>query len=501
VRRPLYEQLLMGRRSTLIFAPRGGGKTATRLMIQSECRPAAPYSSILAVDFTDFSPFIESYTTAHAFSLGDYLPYILRRALKCLLQSLAHLRLPDKQLASEGLEELRYWMDRYAPSWLSPRTLPELLRWCAPSAEAKILRLWAKLAAEKRQRLPEASPVINDLVEWWHLLRQASPGLPPLAHESPSQTIHTFAHFANGLLSLGGTPCEVIYLLVDGVDEYALTQADATATQTLLKPWLGNLHFLETPGLVVKFFLPAEQRPALEALARLDRLEVATLVWDRASTDSLRNLLRRRIQTFSQRGMQRLDEMCAAELRHWIEDAMLEEASDSPRSLLRLGYLLFAEHCRSDPEPGSEIQANEWQRALERFRATQPQQVHHPAPAAVAPPSSSASPGQQPLLRVDILSGRVFRGDEEILPPLAEREFKLLAHMYRRREQVCSRNEIALAVYGSEGAAALDAVADADQAIGSLVYRLRKKIEPPGYAEPLYIQTIPGRGFRLQNAA
>jgi DNA-binding winged helix-turn-helix (wHTH) protein len=42
-------------------------------------------------------------------------------------------------------------------------------------------------------------------------------------------------------------------------------------------------------------------------------------------------------------------------------------------------------------------------------------------------------------------------------------------------------------------------VADADQAIGSLVYRLRKKIEPPGTSEPLYIQTVPGRGFRLQN--
>jgi hypothetical protein len=373
-----------------------------------------------------------------------------------------------------------------------------LLRWYAPSAEAETLRLWARLAAEKHHRLSDTNPLINEFVEWWRLLRQASPSPPPLLHESPSQTVSTFVQFAAGLLSLGRAPCEVVSLLVDGVDEYALTQANAAATQTLLKPWLGNLHFLETPGLVVKFFLPAEQRSALEVLARLDRLEVATLVWDRASTNSLRDLLRRRIQTFSQRGMQRLDEMCAPELRHWIEDAMLEEAGDSPRSLLRLGYLLFAEHCRFDPEPGSEIQADEWQRALDRFHASHSQEVRELTPAAV-PPLPSEPPSQQPLLRVDVLSGRVFRGEEEIQPPLADREFKLLVHLYRRREHVCSRNEIALAVYGSEGAAALDAVADADQAIGSLVYRLRKKIEPPGTSEPLYIQTVPGRGFRLQN--
>lgn len=460
-----------------------------------------PHSAILAVDFTDFSPFLENYTTARALSLGDYLPHIVRRVLKCLLQGLAHLRLPDKLPSSEWTQELRYWVEQYARGWLSPRALPEIIRAVVPSAPAEKLSLWARLAAETRQRLPDASPTVNELVEWWRALSQAAPRPPPLDYELPSQSLQALVSFATGLLSQGRAPCEVVYLLVDGVDEYALTQSDPAATQALLKPWLGNLHFLETPGLVVKFFLPAEQRPALEALARLDRLEVAELVWDRASTNSLRELLRRRIQAFSQRGMQRLDEMCAAGLRHWIEDAMLEEAGNSPRSLLRLGYLLFEEHCLHNPQPGSEIQVAEWQRALDRFRATQLREAQKPAATVASPALPPELPGPYPLLRVDVSSGRVFRGEEEIQPPLAEREFRLLAHLYRRREQICSRAEIALAVYGPEGSAALDAVSDADQAIGSLVYRLRKKIEPPGLAEPLYIQTVPGRGFRLKNAA
>lgn len=113
----------------------------------------------------------------------------------------------------------------------------------------------------------------------------------------------------------------------------------------MLRPLLGNLRLLEMPHLAVKLFLPAEQQPALEAIARVDRLDAFTLSWDSAAksghTQSLRELLRSRVRFFHALGSYSLSEMCTRELRHSIEDALLEEGGDSPRNLLRLGNQLF----------------------------------------------------------------------------------------------------------------------------------------------------------------
>jgi hypothetical protein len=256
---------------------------------------------------------------------------------------------------------------------------------------------------------------------------------------------------------------------------------------------------LEIPGLAVKFFLPAEQRSTLERAARTDRLDVQTLTWAYGKKEALREVLRRRIATFNRRGMQRLEELCAPELQPWIEGALLDEGGDSPRSLIRLGNELFKEHCRDLPMSGSEIQIGSWQQALERFRSIRRTELERdPLPSA---PAVSVSLGtNQPVLRVEVLSGRVFRNEVELLPPLADQEFRLLAFLYQRRGHICSHMEIGQVVFsGQDGP--LEAMNGVDEALRSLVYRLRKRIEPVSGGEHVFVKTVPGRGYRLDNAA
>jgi hypothetical protein len=312
--------------------------------------------------------------------------------------------------------------------------------------------------------------------------------------------------FVVDLLSLGSIPCKVMYLLVDGIDEFNITQNNPKISGDILGPLLGNVRFLEIPYLAVKFFLPTEQRAELEGVTRLDRLEgeLHTLTWDwstkrEISVDDLRELLRRRIRAFNDVGLQTLDELCAPDLRHWIEDALLRECRNSPRNLLRLGNLLFMEHCREYPQPGSEIQRTQWEKAVKRFRATLVREE-------VTMDSWKEHPviheEKTPSLFVDLEAARVFIGGKELIEPLSNREFRLLAYLYQHKGKVCSRDDIRWHVFTNESdddqTRNIACETITEENINSVVYRLRKKL---GEQNDFFIKTITGRGFLLKNAS
>ncbi len=73
---------------------------------------------------------------------------------------------------------------------------------------------------------------------------------------------------------------------------------------------------------------------------------------------------------------------------------------------------------------------------------------------------------------------------------LSPKEFNLLALLYERRGQVCSKDEIGEAVWPEYNADVYD------YQIENLVRRLREKLEPdPG--EPLLLVTVRGMGYKL----
>ena len=93
-------------------------------------------------------------------------------------------------------------------------------------------------------------------------------------------------------------------------------------------------------------------------------------------------------------------------------------------------------------------------------------------------------------VRVDVESGHVWV-DGQLIPPLTELEYRLLLLLYGRLGDICTKDQIADAVWGTDYVEVVD-----DARIDKLVSRLRQKIEPqPG--EPHYVTTIRGRGYRL----
>jgi len=93
-------------------------------------------------------------------------------------------------------------------------------------------------------------------------------------------------------------------------------------------------------------------------------------------------------------------------------------------------------------------------------------------------------------VRVDVESGHVWV-DGQLIPPLTELEYRLLLLLYGRLGDICTKDQIAEAVWGTDYMEAVD-----DARIDKLVSRLRQKIDRQP-KEPRYLITIRGRGYQL----
>jgi DNA-binding response OmpR family regulator len=90
-------------------------------------------------------------------------------------------------------------------------------------------------------------------------------------------------------------------------------------------------------------------------------------------------------------------------------------------------------------------------------------------------------------LRIDLLSRRVWRGDESI--EISNREFALLEHFMRHRGQVLSRGQILSALWDNS-------FDTGSNVVNVYVTHLRRKIDRPG--EPSLITTVRGAGYRFE---
>jgi hypothetical protein len=96
----------------------------------------------------------------------------------------------------------------------------------------------------------------------------------------------------------------------------------------------------------------------------------------------------------------------------------------------------------------------------------------------------------RPGVYVDVDSGDV-SVDGKSVPVLTDHEYRLLLLLYGRINKIVTRDDVAESVWGADYMENID-----DARCDKLLSRLRAKIEPDP-ANPKYLQTVRGRGYKL----
>ncbi len=321
-------------RSSVVFAPKGCGKTAQRVMIDRLCRRKAfGRGRALGVTFSDFETIpIGSQQNRHPTSVHPHLIEILHRAMESLALDLIH----DRTI-----------FDQYT----------QISRW------NKLYLQWFLFGFGRELSLNQRAELIKRDIKPIAVGNGAGKTVKKHFNEklraSSSDLMRQF------VLTLKPMGYDAVYVLVDCVDEMPTTACDIDSAIRLLSPLLAHLKLLDLPGVAFKFFLPLEWAGDLKEsrVLRSDRLQVRTLQW--ADMDLL-EMLRKRLEAFG--GPNDLTQLCEDSLGDSIVEEMVQLAVCSPRNLIRLGNFLFAEHCKKMTGGGcSKITRAAWENAKERF--------------------------------------------------------------------------------------------------------------------------------------
>jgi hypothetical protein len=352
----------------LVFAPRGSGKTALRVMLDYYCcRGYIPGGKVLSVLHTDLSVLEEVVRLNPQIPLSRFhAEMILRAGLAALCrQAKEEPTLQDtlqKELEPDERNYLRWYVSLYGRN-LSLSQM-RFLRQLGLHLESK------EGMGFLAQRKEKPIHLFNSLLE-------DKPG---------GSYVLLLQHFVE--LLLNPKLFVACYVLVDGVDELESTATDWAHAVALVEPLAANLKLLDLPGVGFKFFLPAELKPYLEAreAVRCDRVLWYDLVW---TEKRLLKLLHKRLLVFSDYHIESLDQICVDALKGGrLEREMVETCGDSPRNLLRLGQELLHQQATlvSEEEEDWRIREEAWGQAKMAMLSDVQGQSH---PLAVEPPPAA----------------------------------------------------------------------------------------------------------------
>lgn len=446
--------------TTFLFAGRGCGKSAHRVITQQRSRPTDPHSAVLTIPYTDFTAFLnESATALVQPNLDAHLKALLKCAVGILLAELSQRPDTWSALLPDEQAEFKCLVLTFAPDLLRPTDVARRLAGHTKKVSLSALQIAIRqnnLGALMKEHSLTKSP---RFAFWASLLSTPTASV---------QTADSFAAFRRYVDFVRSLEIDAVYVLVDGVEEM-LPSAEPETWADFLLPLITSLPLMEMPHVAFKFFLPTTVGAVLKKKdsARFDRFRTFDLSWD---AESLRKLLALRLSSFNKKG---IDSLKALAEEHFatVDNDLIRRAQGSPRAMILTGHFLFEAHCANSPKPDSYLKSNELKIAVEKFDRDYRSLIT-----------------SVPLMRVDDKAGIVYKGGLPQNVKLSKREFKVLTFLYQAYRMIRTEEEITAAIGGYVSNIAFD----------SMMSRLRDKIEADP-DNPLYLITERGRGYRLSN--
>jgi len=316
---PPYFQSVLGQpsnpESQIVFAPRGGGKSAQRRMIEM----ASEGSGFLCVLHDSFP--VEGKAAVRQTTLDLHLRQVARKLLVAVLLHLDAAPEDSKKLSRDS----KSLLVKEAGYQLGPISSDEFHR------EVQALKNIGKRAGEwiKAHSGP-IKPVINAI------FKKAELDPPDLDASKPAETpteswSYRLERLVGIALELG---YESVYILVDKVDELPETSADPDLAFALVAPLITHLPSLEMPRVGYKVFLwDKAQNTYIDNGGRPDRIKDFTLGWDSAA---LSEMMARRLSAHSDGAVVSLNALIDPGAHLDLHRLVAELAQGSPRDMVRL---------------------------------------------------------------------------------------------------------------------------------------------------------------------
>jgi hypothetical protein len=316
--------------STVVFAPRGGGKSAQRRIVETSCDP----DRVLCVTHDTF-PFAAS-KRPKEIRLDDHLSKIIRDVLVAVIARLAML---------EGLRDRLSPAERTSLQMMATLYLDDVTR-VELQSSLNALKNLSQKAVEFYNKLSWAYNALGrSALQAVGMPAPALPDLKDMGQEpqrNPVADVQALGRLANAV------GLDAVYVLVDKVDETASTSNDAAAAYALVGPLLQDLRILSLRPFCFKFFLPDTLTEYHAEKARPDRVQQFALRW---SSLEVSQMLSRRLAAYSGGRLTSLGQILAddSNLRWFVDHYFIRFAEGSPRDMVRILNRILAEQMRLEP--------------------------------------------------------------------------------------------------------------------------------------------------------
>jgi len=311
--------------SNIVYAPRGGGKTAQRLMIEKR---AEEHDEILTITYTDHD--LSQFKFIDEVTLSYHLEYLNRLLLLAFFNRLHTLN--DFQYIYEFNFSERQFLYKLCRIYLfeTPASFPKQAINSLKTIEDHALDLWKKFKEP-----------IADVIKAISKAKGAEIDISKVELDKKLQMSHkdNFINLRDFLRRIG---ISTIYILVDKVDEQSLTGNDPKASYTFISDLIKDLELLESDGVAFKFFLWDALRPYCVKEARPDRVFSFTLKWE---FTQIRDMLNLRLSAYSSKRI--TDASTLFDDQKGLGRAVLF-SEFSPRDCIRICNRILSEQYKSD---------------------------------------------------------------------------------------------------------------------------------------------------------
>ncbi len=330
---PYFDSVLGDSRnpvSQVVLAPRGGGKTAQRRMVEDRSNEDKRFLCVTYDEF-DEPPGGKLSGVTWAYHVNQ----ICRRVLLGVLIELDASPKQTDRLSEHQKQLLKFQV---------PRFLGSLSAAEHETAVRSLKNFGDKSREFFRKYGGPIAVALNAVMAKLGLDKVDVPsGLPDEAKQDESLRYH-YGHLLAIAQTIG---FDSTYILVDRVDEVPVT-GDAAKTFEFVAPLLLDLRSLDTAGVGIKFFLWDQIEVSLdESPFRRDRIAVHSLEW---TLDELKEMLARRLSAYSGGRIASFNDVLCPDIKLDAHALLAHFGSGSPRDMIRCAKRIVAEETRTSTE-------------------------------------------------------------------------------------------------------------------------------------------------------